>query len=158
MNEFINKYKNTKFDQLTVIGPEELVLDQEGNIVQRNVYCNCDCGKKWVLVGISDLLNGRTTSCGCMGSDTFVRVVNSGNCGHGDSKSGPYFELYKEWANKRYYTMYGGKDKNIEFYSEWNKYENFKEWALSNGWCIGMSLKRYDYRKGYIPDNCYFEF
>jgi len=161
MNEFIAKYNNHKFGDLTVVGPEEYVLDTNGQIVQKNVYCHCDCGKRYVLAGINDLLNGYTTSCGCQGRDTYVRVVNSGNMGHGDSKEGNiYFRLYKKWEsvknNTRYKNMRNGT--NIEFFDSWNDYKVFKEWAIKNGWACDMDLKRINPNKGYTPDNCYWSY
>lgn len=161
MNEFINKYKGKEFGELTVVGPEEYVMDKDGNITQKNVYCHCSCGKKWVVVGIDSLLNGYTTSCGCQGRDTFVRVINSGNLKHGDSK-GDNHSIYKAWENMKFVTTYRNKNQNknnpIEIYQGWDEYLNFKEWALSNGWCKYMSLKRRDINEGFTPKNCYWAY
>lgn len=163
MNEFINKYKDHVFEELTVVGPEVLVMDKEGNITQRNVYCHCSCGKKWVIVGVNDLLNGYTTSCGCQGPDTFIRVINSGNMKHGDSKGGLYLDLYTSWKNMNNLLEYRIKNNlisnNISVCPEWkNSYENFKVWALKNDWSTQKTLKRYDYNKDFCPENCYWSF
>lgn len=160
MNEFITKYNNHKFGNLTVVGPEEYVLDTNDQIVQKNVYCHCDCGKRYVLAGINDLLNGLTTSCGCQGRDTYVRVVNSGNMGHGNSKSGIYFDMYARWKNARARLNFLNKrnNTNLEFYSEWDDFEKFKEWSLNNNWASDMSLERKNTSIGYNPDNCYWSY
>ena len=163
MNEFINKYKGHKFGSLTVVGPELYYMDYNGNIIPPYcVYCDCDCGNKFVPVGINDLMNKKTTSCGCKGRDTFVRVINSGNMGHGDSKGGPYVDLYKKWEslknNLKYRNLKVRDEEKIEFYQEWNRYPVFKIWALENGWVNGMVLDRRDKNKGYTPDNCFWNY
>lgn len=162
MNEFIKKYKDHKFGSFTVVGPEEYVMDMNGNITQKNVYCHCDCGKQWVVVGISDLLNGNSTSCGCQGKDTFVRVVNSGNMGHGDSKGGLYHSLYLAWKGMRGRVRYMNKSlpsyRQIVITPEWDNYLSFKDWALQNGWCDSMTIRRRDTSKGYNPENCYWSY
>ncbi len=162
MNEFIDKYKNAKFGTLTVVGPEEYVMDKDMNIIQRNVYCHCDCGKQWIVVGINDLLNGLTTSCGCEGRETFRRVINSGNMQHGDSKMGIYNDLYEIWENMKFVTNYRNKNKpeseQISIYPEWLQYPAFKEWALTCGWCRTMRLNRRDFSQGYNPKNGYWAY
>jgi len=163
MNEFIKKYKGHKFGELVVEGPEVLVMDKDGNITQRNVYCHCSCGKKYIVVGVNDLLNGYTTSCGCMGTDSFVRVINSGNMKHGDSKGGIYNDLYIAWGNMKNLLDYRIKNnlisKDITICQEWkDSYDNFKDWALRNDWSAQKSLRRYDSSKGYNPENCYWSY
>lgn len=159
MNEFIKKYKDYKFGSLTVIGPEEYEMDKDMNIVQKNVYCHCDCGKQWVLVDINDLLNGITISCGCQG--TYRRVINSGNLRHGDSKENSiYYELYNSWSNMRSTTRFKIKNgiwpSDITITPEWDTYLSFKKWALENDWACGKVIKRIDPSKGYNPDNCFW--
>lgn len=47
---------------------------------------------------------------------------------------------------------YGGR--GITFYSEWEKAENFCEWALNNGYHEGLELDRIDVNGDYCPENC----
>jgi hypothetical protein len=37
---------------------------------------------------------------------------------------------------------------------EWNAYENFRSWALLNGYASGLSIERIDVNAGYSPSNC----
>lgn len=53
------------------------------------------------------------------------------------------------------YEYYGGK--GIKVCEEWNgfdKFLNFYEWAITNGYEEGMQLDRIDVNQDYRPDNC----
>ena len=69
--------------------------------------------------------------------------------------------MYKIWADAksrcrcpscRAYKNYGGR--GIQFSEEWDQYENFKAWALENGYRDDLTLDRIDNEKGYEPNNC----
>lgn len=53
----------------------------------------------------------------------------------------------------RYFNNYGGR--GITICDEWvNNFNNFREWALSNGYDDNLTLDRIDPNKHYTPDNC----
>ena len=54
--------------------------------------------------------------------------------------------------NRDAYKLYGGK--GVRVCDEWCDYENFKAWALDNGYQDNLSIDRIDPSKGYSPDNC----
>lgn len=60
---------------------------------------------------------------------------------------------YKETNSA--YEYYGGK--GIKVCEEWNgfdKFMNFYEWAMGNGYKEGLQLDRIDNDKDYCPENC----
>lgn len=79
---------------------------------------------------------------------------------HGDSqnKNSPY-ESWKRMRQRCYnpnfkpaFHRYGGR--GIKVCLEWQKYESFREWALTNGWKKGLQLDRIDVDGDYSPSNC----
>ena len=80
----------------------------------------------------------------------------------GIGKSAVYnTRLYKIWGNmiqrctnpnNTHYSYYGGK--GVTVCTEWARFEDFKEWALANGYREDLTLDREDGDKGYDPSNC----
>lgn len=57
--------------------------------------------------------------------------------------------LHKSYAS---FKNYGGK--GVKIVKEWLKFENFKKWALENGYSETLTLDRIDSNKDYEPNNC----
>lgn len=78
---------------------------------------------------------------------------------HGESRS----RLHRIWcgmksrcsgANSLFAKTYY-QDRGITVCEEWaNKYETFRDWALSNGYSDDLEIDRIDNFKGYSPENC----
>lgn len=69
--------------------------------------------------------------------------------------------LYQTWKNMRQrcnnpnrsdYKRYGGR--GITICDEWNDYNTFRDWALSNGYSDNLSIDRIDVNGNYEPSNC----
>ena len=110
--------------------------------------CICDCGNKTV-VERSALVCGGTRSCGCGQRDAVTT--------HGMTDS----SLYRSWRSMKHrctnvnhesYDRYGGR--GITVCSEWETFENFRDWSLDNGYEPGLSIDRIDNDVGYYPENC----
>lgn len=52
--------------------------------------------------------------------------------------------------NNEKYSLYGGRGIRVEFVG----YVEFKAWALSSGYALGLSIDRIDSNGNYRPDNC----
>lgn len=70
-------------------------------------------------------------------------------------------KLYNVWRgikkrcnNPTYYAYpsYGGR--GIKMCEYWNDFEHFYEWALQNGYEVGLTLDRIDNEGNYEPNNC----
>ena len=139
-----------RFGRLTVI-------ERAANNGTKTMWeCKCDCGNTKVVSG-SNLKNGNVKSCGCYWRDVVPKVNQEKNFRHGDSGT----KLHKVWANMRYrcnnprckcYDNYGGR--GISICAEWSSYENFRDWALRNGYAEGLSIDRIDNDGNYEPANC----
>jgi hypothetical protein len=112
--------------------------------------CKCDCGN-YTNVSIGQITSGGTLSCGCLHKETFNRIT------HNESKT----RLYRIWCGMRercyynksnVYKWYGAK--GISICDEWHKFENFRDWAMANGYKDDLTIDRIDSNKNYEPSNC----
>lgn len=131
-----------------------LVIEECG---RRNTFklwrCICDCGKE-VFVTTGHLRNGDTKSCGCFNRAQQKELHTK----HGMSKTrlhGIWLNMRKrcyDETNNRFY-RYGGR--GITVCDDWKgSFENFRDWAISNGYSEGKSLDRIDNDGNYCPENC----
>jgi hypothetical protein len=132
-----------RFGRLKVIG-----FDRMGTGGKSYWLCQCDCGTK-NIVERSSLLSSGTISCGCARRDATST--------HGMTNS----SLYNTWRSMKYrcdnpnhihYDRYGGR--GISIYDEWYAFENFRDWAMSNGYSEGLTIDRINNDEGYSPENC----
>lgn len=111
--------------------------------------CECKCGKRKVIARAS-LISKRSESCGCeikynsvKHNNSYSRLYNIFNCMHQ--------RCYN--ANYTYYYNYG--ERGIKICDEWlHNYENFRNWALNNGYEDSLTIERVDVNDNYSPTNC----
>ena len=134
-----------RFGQLTALRP--IGKDQGHNVLW---LCRCDCGRE-TTVRASHLSHGDTKSCGCLISDTNVRLKTT----HDMSKT----RIYRIWAGMKnrcqdpkyhHYKNYGGR--GIKVCERWQKFENFYEDMGDPP--DGMTLDRSDNNGNYCSENC----
>lgn len=114
--------------------------------------CECDCGNEIIVAG-NNLKSGNTQSCGCYHSEQSAKNFLV----HGQKHT----KLYNVWCgmksrcnnpHNKSYSNYGGR--GIQVCNEWNSFEKFFEWAISNGYQEGLSIDRVDVNGNYCPENC----
>lgn len=111
--------------------------------------CQCDCGNESIVYA-NNLKRGTTKSCGCK---RYNKVTI-----HGKSRT----RLYNIWGliierctngNNPSYKNYGGR--GITMCDEWrNNFEEFRNWALANGYEENLTIDREDNDGNYEPSNC----
>lgn len=156
-------YPGKKVGRLTLIEKRRI---PSGKWTQGGWLCHCDCGNETVVRTYTlGLEKGKTQSCGCLKRES---VIKRNTLYDGDSKKGSkYYRLYTAWCNmkSRCYAEYNTDYENygargICVCPEWrDSYENFKTWALDNGFDytksgIEQSIDRIDVNGNYEPENC----
>lgn len=145
--------ENTKFGRWTTI--------KKSNKKNGRIYwlCRCECGTiKEVLS--QNLLNGSSQSCGCWNREKASERMSElrEKCGF-PSDGRKNTRLYLCWQNtmrrcyktdpfKRY------KARGITVVDAWHKFENFRDWAIQNGYRDDLTIDRINNDGVYSPDNC----
>ena len=147
---YFNDLTGRKFGYLTAISVV-------GETKYRNKLwlCKCKCGNQKVYPG-GKLTSGRATNCGCMTSKIKSSVASK----HGITAGGKprTFVIWNDMKarclnqNSISYKNYGGR--GISICDEWMVFENFHNWAISNGYRDDLTIDRIDNDGNYCPENC----
>lgn len=140
-----------RFGRLTVV--KKIGIKNAGQRGSKSVWlCKCDCGNEKEVLRNS-LVSGNTKSCGCLGVETKKLM----HLKHGMAKK----RLWKIWTgirdrcnnpNNSSYHYYGGR--GISVCDEWNDFEKFMIWSISNGYDDTLTIDRIDTNGNYEPSNC----
>lgn len=110
------------------------------------------CGK-YFEAWIGNVKKGKTHSCGCMKGKFMVESKNT----HGETKT----RLYRTYAhikercrnpNCKEYKWYGAKGIECKF----DSFEDFRDFALANGYNDDLTCERIDVNGNYEPGNITF--
>lgn len=148
----VEDYIGKKFGRLTVV--EEVKTEDSFT----TCLCKCDCSNT-VVKRLTDIKRGEVRSCGCLLKEAEIAVGKLTK--HGKR----YTRLYRSWNHMKdrclnpncdAYSNYGGR--GITICREWvDSFENFYEWAISNGgYREGLTIERLDVNGNYEPSNCTF--
>ena len=133
-----------KFGKLLVIKQSDLYKNNRILWV-----CKCDCGNEYLVRGQS-LRSGKTTHCGC-NRHKYLQDSDQNKIRLRGIWRGMKGRCYNR--NHRQYKNWGGR--GIGVCVDWlNNFENFYNWAISNGYNEDLTLDRIDVDKNYGPDNC----
>lgn len=152
----MRKYEDkvgSKFGRLTI----ESYIDGKG---PKKVVCRCDCGVVKTILRIS-VVNGNTSSCGCLNLGNIKRRNKVDKKTHGLSKT----KLYLVWHNMhrrcysptaKDYKYYGGR--GITVCDRWQKpaefgFFNFKK-DMEGDYSEDLEIDRIEVNGNYSPDNC----
>lgn len=129
-----------------------IVREVERRAKKRYFLCKCDCGQTREVRFVA-LRAGAIVSCGCARDER----NRTGPITHGLSGSG----IYSSWhcmkqrcqnPKKAEYRFYGGR--GITICDEWQTFEEFRDWALANGYQKGLTIERINVNGNYEPSNC----
>lgn len=120
--------------------------------------CVCDCGTSVVKTS-SDLKYHRAKilHCGCLRG----MVIKNGHMVKHEKSKTRLYKIYNGMKSRCYYENftdyqdYGGR--GICMCDEWlgeNGFENFYNWATSNGYTETLTIDRIDVNGNYEPSNC----
>lgn len=140
-----------RFGKLTVIEKTETTRSYT------KYRCLCECGKEKIVIA-ANLKRGMTKTCGC--GEKANRESNWKKfTTHGLSKKHPIHATWNHMKGRCYnknnekYKDYGGR--GITVCEEWlSDFMNFYNWAISNGWEVGLTIDRIRVNGNYEPSNC----
>lgn len=115
------------------------------------VKVKCDCLNER-FISLEYILKKEKPSCGC----TKYRTKH-GACSNGNRTA--LYKKYQDMVGRCYCSTHSGWEyygkRGIQVCDEWkNNFENFKNWALNNGYEDGLTIERLDVNSDYKPSNC----
>ena len=133
------------------------ILKYEGYVQSRKCstfYCRCTCGAE-CSVRCYNIATGRSKSCMQCARHTSKPNRYKGT-GEGNTRLHRCWDSMKSRCNtptNYHYKWYGAR--GIKVCKEWNdSFQNFKAWALENGYQEDLLLDRIDNDGDYTPENC----
>ncbi len=122
------------------------VLSRIENTRDKTYLCKCTCGTEKPVMA-SYLLRGVIKTCGNSGCRNKTTT-------HGKSNT----VLYGVWSGirNRINNPTGTNEcyVGITICDEWDDFQTFYDWAMSNGYSNGLSIDRIEGHLGYSPSNC----
>ena len=144
-------------DKLFRLTIDEIFSDKECKQNVTKIKYTCECGKKGITK-LTWVKSGKIKSCGCWKADKARETCIAKNTTHNMSYSRLY-SIYNSMKAKCTYESatgyhnYGGR--GIKVCDEWfQSFENFRDWALANGYTDVLTIDRINSDGNYEPSNC----
>lgn len=129
-------------------------IEHNGRQNRTMVKCRCKCGHETKQI-LTSIVNGFVENCEECHQQK-LKELGIFQKTHGEAGT----PLHRVWAGivsrcKYDYDCFRNySGKGLTVCEEWKTYENFRDWALANGWREGLEIDRIDGNKGYSPENC----
>ena len=142
----LNIKEGNKFGKLTIIKEVERIKLPSGQY-NRAFLCKCDCGNE-KKIRLLHLVRGRIKTC-----TICTKKLDT-----------EYPKLYRVWLSMKercYLETYINSDRyskrGIKVCDEWlYSYDNFKNWAIENGYDSKLRIDRINNNGNYQANNCRF--
>lgn len=142
----VDDYIGTKFGRLTPIS-------KITGLKNSKYVCVCECGRT-TEVTRNSLRTGGTKSCGCLNKELASKRAKT----HGQSGT-PIHNVWNGMITRCHndksisYKYYGGQGTLV--CNDWrNSFKCFYDWAINNGYKIGLQIDRINPYGNYEPSNC----
>lgn len=151
------------FGMLTVAGGPVVEWDDKAKRNRTWVPCVCECGNR-AVVRKDRLTSSKADckSCGCRSKTVLQRYrFGPDNPPHNRQHGLWNTRLYSIWYSMKYrchnsqheaFMYYGGR--GVTVCDEWQDFQSFHDWAITNGYRDDLTLDRVDNDGNYSPDNC----
>lgn len=144
-----------KFGRLTVVKLNHKEQNYHKGKRNGNTYlwlCQCECGNTDIVSG-GHLKDGSIQSCGCLQKDTMKKKLTIHNMANTNIYKA-YHKMKDRCQNEKNsnFKNYGGR--GIKVCDEWQTFETFYNWAITNGYKKGLSIDRINNNGNYEPSNC----
>ncbi|HFL2403586.1 TPA: hypothetical protein ACG3PH_001964 [Clostridioides difficile] len=146
-----------KFGRLRVIKFSKEIKSGKRN--RKYWLCKCDCGN-FKEIRTDSLTSGLVQSCGCLKKEQ-DKLNLTDKYQFKKKYKVQNKRLYSIWKgiisrctdkNNKRYNRYG--ERNIIVCDEWFCYDNFANWALSNGYSEKLTIDRINNEGNYESSNC----
>lgn len=114
--------------------------------------CLCSCGT--ICIVNKHKVHKSKRSCGCLQKEVFSQLCKPKLRSKNIRLSNIHYSMKTRCYNPKstIYSYYGGRE--IKICEEWLNYENFYNWAITNGYTEKSSIDRIDVNGDYTPVNC----